>query len=256
MIKFNILTIFPNIFDSYFNESIIRRAKEKKKIKIDIINIRDFTKDKHKSVDDRPYGGGPGMVLKIEPIFEALKKTVGRKKMFERFNLYNPRCLTSGVVTPKDKTTRIILTDPDGKLWSEKEAMRLAKYKNIVIICGHYEGVDARVEKLIDEKISIGNYILTGGELAAMVITDSVSRLAPGVLGNPESLTDGTNSKMTEVSSPSTMNQSKKNCFDYPHYTRPEIFNPDKKIKWRVPKILLSGNAGKIKSWRQKFLEK
>src|SRR3989344_3716111 len=153
MIKFQILTIFPNIFDSYFNESIIKRAKVKNKIKINIVNIRDFTEDKHKTVDARPYGGGPGMVLKIEPIFEALKAETGKKKIFNRF-------IKSKKI--KDKDTRIILTDPDGKIFNEAAAKRLAKYKNLVIICGHYEGVDARVEKLVDEKISIGDYILTG----------------------------------------------------------------------------------------------
>lgn len=251
MIKFKILTLFPNIFDSYFNESIIRRAKEKKKIKIDIINIRDFAKDKHKTVDARPYGGGPGMVLKIAPIFEALKKVVGKKKLFERFSPRNSRGATSGVVK-KDKETKIILTDPDGKKFNENTAKRLAKYKNLVIICGHYEGVDARAEKMIDEKISIGNYILTGGELAAMVLVDSISRLAPGVLGNSKSLTIN-----LELTAPNKLSSEWRHPqFDYPHYTRPEIFSPAKNTNWRVPKILLSGNVKKIKDWREKFLKK
>lgn len=271
MIKFQILTLFPNIFDSYFNESIIKRAKEKKKIKIAVLNIRDFAKDKHKTVDDRPYGGGPGMVLKIEPIFKALQKAAGKKKLFRRFikpkinpvrNLELKLSQTITYLTKqtnisngiKNKNTRIILTDPDGKMFTESDAKRLAKYKNLIIICGHYEGVDARVEKLIDEKISIGNYVLTGGELAAMVIVDSVSRLAPKVLGNPESLADSLNYNSKQKTKIRIF-KSKKPRFDYPHYTRPEIFSPDKKTVWRVPKVLLSGNAEKIKMWREKFLK-
>lgn len=273
MIKFQILTLFPNIFDSYFNESIIKHAKEKKKVKIAVLNIRDFAKDKHKTVDDRPYGGGPGMVLKIEPIFKALQKAVSKKNLFGRFSkpkinpVRNSELKLLQITTRstkqqvnisngiKDKDTRIILTDPDGKLFTEVHAKRLAKYKNLVIICGHYEGVDARAEKLIDEKISIGNYVLTGGELAAMVIIDSVSRLAPGVLGNPESLADSLNYNFKQKKSGGKVSESKKPRFDSPHYTRPEIFSPDKKTIWRVPKILLSGNAEKIKAWREKFLK-
>lgn len=273
MIKFQILTLFPNIFDSYFNESIIKRAKEKKKIKLAVLNIRDFAKDKHKTVDGRPYGGGPGMVLKIEPIFKALQKAVGKKKLFGRFvkpkinPIRNSKLHLSKTMThltkqisisngKKDTETRIILTDPDGKIFTEIDAKRLAKYKNLVIICGHYEGVDARAEKLIDEKISIGNYILTGGELAAMVIVDAVSRLAPGVLGNAESLADSLNYNFKQKKSGKKVSEFKKPCFDSPHYTRPEIFSPDKKTVWRVPKVLLSGNAEKIKTWRNKFLKK
>lgn len=269
MIKFQILTLFPNVFDSYFNESIIKRAKEKKKTKLAVLNIRDFAKDKHKTVDGRPYGGGPGMVLKIEPIFKALQKAVGKKKLFKKFvkSKINPirdsKLNLSKTMThltkqqnnisnrKKDTETRIILTDPDGKMFTEIDAKRLAKYKNLIIICGHYEGVDARAEKLIDEKISIGNYILTGGELAAMVIVDSVLRLVPGVLGNPESLDDSLNYNLKQK----IKIQFKKPRFDSPHYTRPEIFSPDKKTVWRVPKVLLSGNAEKIKTWREKFLK-
>lgn len=237
MLKFDLLTIFPDIFDSYFNESIIKRAQQKKKIKINIHNIRDYAKDKHKIVDDRPYGGGPGMVSKIEPIFEALKRIVGKKELERRF------VKNSKVGSRK---THIILTDPDGKLFSERDAQRLAKYKNIVIISGHYEGVDARVEKLVDEKISIGNYIITGGELAAMIMVDAVTRLVPGVLGNPQSLADLEHYKIGREQKP---------CFDYPHYTRPEVFSPDGKLEWKAPKVLLSGDHKKIDEWRKKYLK-
>lgn len=237
MLKFDLLTIFPNIFDSYFNESIIKRAQQKKKIKINVHNIRDYANDKHKIVDDRPYGGGPGMVLKIEPIYEALKHIVGKKELGARF--------TKRKESVKNKT-RIILTDPDGKLFSERDAQRLVKYKNIVIISGHYEGVDARVEKLADEKISVGNYIITGGELATMIMVDAITRLAPGVLGNAQSLFDLAHY---------CYEQGQKSHFDYPHYTRPELFSPDGKTQWKVPKVLLSGDHKKIEEWRKRYFK-
>jgi len=232
--RFDLLTIFPNIFNSYFQESIIKRAQEKKKVRIAVHNIRDYSKDKHKMVDDRPYGGGPGMVLKIEPVFEALKKAVGKEKLFSRFQK-NKKTL--------QKNTRIILTDPDGKLLDQNTAKRLSRYEHIVILCGHYEGIDARVEKLVDEKISIGNYVITGGELAAMTMVDAVTRLIPGVLGNPESLADIAHYHYETGG---------KSHFDYPHYTRPEVFSPDGKLKWKVPEVLLSGDHKKIEEWRRK----
>lgn len=238
MLSFDLLTIFPSIFDSYFGESILRRAQEKKKIKISVHNVRDYTRDKHKTVDDRPYGGGPGMVLKIEPVYEALRHIIGEEELTKR--------VKRGKKTVQSKT-RIILTDPDGKVFSQTEAERLGQYENLVIICGHYEGVDARVEKMVDERISIGGYIITGGELAAMVIADSIARLIPGVLGNPQSLTNGSHHGR---------NTRKKNNFDYPHYTRPEIFSPDGKTEWKVPGVLLSGNHKQIEAWRGKHVRK
>lgn len=237
MLRFDLLTIFPGIFDSYINESIIKRAKKKKKIKINVHNIRDYTKDKHNTVDDRPYGGGAGMVLKVEPIFEVLKKIVGKKELFARFTKNTK---------PAKKKARIILTDPDGKMFNQTDARRLSKYKNIVIINGHYEGVDARIEKLVDEKISIGNYVITGGELASMVIVDSVVRLIPGVLGNPQSLSESLDYNYQLKDKP---------CFDYPHYTRPEVFSPDGKLEWKVPKVLLSGDHKEIQRWREKYVK-
>lgn len=237
MLTFSLLTIFPDIFNSYFNESIIKRARENKKIKIAVHNIRDYATDKHKTVDDRPYGGGPGMVLKIEPLFEALKKVAGKKEIFARFS--------SEIKRTTKSQTRIILTDPDGKKFDQNMARRLSQYKNIVIVCGHYEGVDARVEKIIDEKISIGDYVITGGELAAMLMVDAMSRLVPGVLGNPQSLDDIKNYRIGVGS---------KSNFDYPHYTRPEVFSPDRKHKWKVPKVLLSGDHKKIEEWRGKYV--
>ncbi len=219
--KFDIITIFPEIFDSYINESILKIAQKKKKIKIDIHNLRDFTKDKHKSVDDRPYGGGPGMLMMVEPIFKALKKIKAKKGK---------------------KKEKIILLSPSGKTFNQKMATKFSTLKRITFICGRYEGVDARVEKLIDEKISIGDYVLSGGELPALVITEAVTRLIPGVLGKYES------TKEESFSEEKTL--------EYPHYTRPENFKPDKKTNWRVPKILLSGDHKKITDWRKKHSKK
>jgi len=199
--KFNIITIFPKIFDSYFNESIIKRAIQKKLVKINIHNLRDFTKDKHKTVDDKPYGGGPGMVMMVEPIYRALKKI------------------------RKTKKTKTILFSAKGKKFDQKMAKSFSKLDNLIMICGRYEGVDQRVSKFVDQEVSIGDYVLTGGEIPAMIVTDAVARLIPGVLGKKESLEEIKGS--------------------YPVYTRPEDFN-----NLKVPRVLLSGDHKKIKEWR------
>lgn len=216
-IQFDIITIFPDIFDCYFNESIIKRAQQKKLVKINIHNLRDYAFGKHKTVDDRPFGGGPGMVLKIEPIYKALGSILRNKKFYlersQRTKIKN----------------RIILLSPRGKKFDQKMAQRFSKLKQIIFICGRYEGVDERVAKHIaDEEVSIGDYILTGGEIPAMIIVDSVSRLIPGVLGKEESI------------------ESKRGG-GYPVYTRPENFRG-----WKTPKVLLSGDHKKIDEWRRK----
>jgi len=223
---FNILTIFPLIFNSYFNESIIKRAQAKKIIKINFLNIRDYAFDKHKTVDDSPYGGGPGMLMKIEPIYQTLKA-------------FKLKCQSETVHSLCDKTLKqkIILLTPKGKKFNQRMAERLSKLDKITLICGRYEGIDKRVNKLVDEKISIGDYILTGGEVPAMIIVDAITRLLPGVLGKDASSKDET--------------FSKEGFLEYPQYTRPEIFEINGK-KIRVPKILLSGNHKKIKEWREK----
>ena len=208
--KFHILTIFPKIFDSYLNESIIKRAKINKVISIKVHNIRDYATDKHKTVDGRPYGGGPGMVLKVEPIYKNLK------------------------AIKKSKDSKIILLSPKGKTLNQKMAQKFSKLKQIVLIAGHYEGFDERIKKYVDEEVSVGNYILTGGELPAMTIIDAVTRLLPGALGDKNSIKDETFTK-------------KENYIEYPHYTRPENFQGQ-----RVPKVLLSGNHQNIATWRVK----
>lgn len=216
---FHIITIFPKIFESYFNESIVKRAKEKGKIKIKIYNLRDWTKDRHKTVDDKPYGGGAGMVMKPEPLFSAvqdIKKKIGKK----------------GKV-------RVVLFSAKGKKYGQPTAKKFSKYGHIIMICGRYEGIDERVAKyLADEEISIGDYVLTGGEIPAMIVVDSITRLLPGVLGNKESLDFESHGQMGYL--------------EYPHYTRPEELIWKKKTI-KVPKELLSGNHKKIEEWRNKM---
>jgi tRNA (guanine37-N1)-methyltransferase len=220
MLKFDIITIFPKIFDSYLSESLISRAKKKKLIKIDIHNLRDWTSDRHKTVDDRPFGGGLGMVIKVEPIFKAvmaLKKKTKNKK----------------------QKTKIILFTPRGKKFNQKMAHQFSKLDQMILICGRYEGVDERAARYIaDIELSIGDYDLMGGELPAMVVIETVARLVPGVLGKRQLLKE----RITKG----------KGFIEYPQYTRPEVFEPKRGTKWRVPKVLLSGSHKKIEEWRKK----
>ncbi|MDR3243956.1 MAG: tRNA (guanosine(37)-N1)-methyltransferase TrmD [Elusimicrobiota bacterium] len=215
--KIDILTIFPKMFESPFSESLIKKAIDNKIIQIRTIDIRSFSKDKHKKVDDKPFGGGAGMVLKPEPIFDALRSLGIRKKNREYKNRY--------------KKPFVIYMSPQGKPLNNKVIKRLLKFEKLTILCGHYEGIDERVMKYIDEEISIGDYVLTGGELAAMVLIDSVSRMIPGVIKENDSV----------------INDSFYNDFlDYPHYTRPAVFRGLK-----VPQQLLSGNHKAIANWRK-----
>ena len=241
--KFNIITIFPKIFDSYFNESILARARKKKLVEINIHDLRDYTDDKRKTVDDTPYGGGVGMVLKIEPIYKALKKIVGNSelKYFKKRIKNKELKIENKKTKTKTKTkTKIILLSAKGKRFDQAMARKFSKLDKMVLICGRYEGVDERVVRnLADEEISVGDYILTGGEIPAMIIVDSVSRLIEGVVGNKESIKDES--------------FSKKGYLEYPHYTRPEVFSPEKKTNWKVPDVLLSGNHKKIREWKKKM---
>jgi tRNA (guanine37-N1)-methyltransferase len=224
--NFHIITIFPKIFDSYFGESIVKRAREKKLIDIKIHNLRDYTSDKHKTVDDTPYGGGAGMVLKVEPIRECLKA------INFQFSIFNFQTISKSKIN-KSKKTRVILFSAKGKRYTQADAKRLKKYENIVMICGRYEGVDERVAKnLADEEISIGEYVLTGGEIPAMAVVDSITRLVPGVLGNAQS--------------PKDESFSRKNYLEYPQYTKPAEFQG-----WKVPEVLLGGNHKEIETWRK-----
>ena len=217
MIKFNIITIFPNIFDSYFKESLIARAQKNKLIDIKIHNLRDYTSDKHKTVDDKPFGGGLGMTMKVEPIFRAIKSIKKKKK------------------------TKVILFTPRGKKFDQKTAYNLSKMDQLIFICGRYEGVDERVaKKIADIELSIGDYVLMGGEIPALVVIESITRLIPGAIGKKELLTE----RITKS----------KGFLEYVQYTRPEIFN-----NWKVPKVLLSGDHKKIEKWKKehgKVIEK
>jgi tRNA (guanine37-N1)-methyltransferase len=215
--QFHVVTIFPSILDSYLSESIIGRARNSGVIEVFAHNLRDYTTDKHGKVDDTPYGGGAGMVLQVQPIYacvENIKKQIAEKR--------------------KKSKTRVILFSAKGKKYTQRSAERLAKYTNLILICGRYEGVDERVaEQIADEEISIGDYVLTGGELPAIVVIDSVTRLLPGVLGNEESAKHESHKE--------------KNYKEYPQYSKPASFNG-----WQVPEILLGGNHNEIKKWREK----
>lgn len=218
MKTFEIITIFPRIFESYFSESIIKRAQRDNLIKLNAHDLRAWTTDKHHKVDDTPYGGGAGMVMKAQPIYDAVSEIKSKKKL-------------------NSKNARVILFSAKGKRYTQKEARRLLKYDNLILICGRYEGVDERVAKYIaDEEISIGEYVLTGGEIPAMVLVDSISRLIPGVLGNASSLEEE-----------SFGNGKKEGDLEYPQYTKPDDFQG-----WKVPEVLLSGNHKKIESWKVK----
>ena len=217
---FHIITIFPNIFDSYFNESILKRAQKNNLIKIKIHNLRDWTNDKRKTIDSQPYGGGPGMVMKIEPLYKAIKNVKSKIKL---------------------QTAKTILLSAKGKAWDQQLAKKYAKLDSLILICGRYEGVDERIKKFVDEEISIGDYVLTGGEIGAMTIIDSIARLLPGVLGNNQSIVNESHSRP--------------GVLEYPQYTHPEIFITNNK-SYHAPKILLSGNHQKIKEWRENRMKR
>ncbi len=215
--RIDVITIFPKMFAPVLNESIIKRARAKGKVDIFIHNLRDFSSSKHRKVDDRPFGGGPGMVMRPEPIFNAIEYIKKAKPSKRR---------------EAGGGTKVILLSPQGKKLNQKIAKKLAKNNRLVLICGHYEGIDERVRRnLVDEEISIGDYILTGGELPAMAVIDCVIRLIPDVLGEKKSL---------------HFESFEGNLLEYPQYTRPANYRG-----MRVPSVLLSGNHKKIEKWRQ-----
>jgi len=215
------ITIFPEILNSYFNESLFKRAQQNKILKIKTHNLRKWTSDRHQTVDDKPYGGGVGLLFKLEPLYKALKEITKKQD-----------------AKTKKKKVRIILTAANGKRFTQKDAKRLANFNQLIFICPRYEGVDARIEKFIDEKISIGDYVLAGGELPAAVIMEAVSRHFPGFVGKQESV-DGDSHK-------------EEGYLEYPHYTRPEVFITKEGKKLSVPKVLLSGHHQEVAKWRDK----
>lgn len=203
--RINILTLFPHMFDNIFEESIIKRAKDLKKIDIKIHNFRDYSKDLHHKVDDTSYGGGKGMVLMCQPIFDCVKKI-------------------------RTKDSKVILLTPQGKPYKQELAYDLAKEKDLILICGHYEGFDERIRTIADMELSIGDYVLTGGEIPAMVLVDTITRLLPGVIEEESHLNESFNA----------------NLLDYPTYTKPRIYNG-----MEVPEVLISGNHAEIQKYRQ-----
>ncbi|MCX5708355.1 MAG: tRNA (guanosine(37)-N1)-methyltransferase TrmD [Candidatus Omnitrophica bacterium] len=208
--RIDIITIFPGMFAPVLNESIVKRAQSKNKVKIYVHDLRKFTQDKHNKVDDRPFGGGSGMVLSAQPIFDAVAKIKSQVK----------------------KNAKVVLMCPQGKTFNQAMAKKLSREKHLIFICGHYEGIDERVRNLIvDEEISIGDYVLTGGELPAMVVVDAIVRLIPGVLGDKNSL---------------NFESFEGNLLEYPQYTRPANFRGNV-----VPEVLLCGDHKKIASWRK-----
>lgn len=213
--QIDVVTIFPRMFEPVLGESIIKRARKKGIVGINIIDLRSFSRDKHRKVDAKPFGGGPGMVMAIEPFFEAVNYLESKRKSGSR----------------KIKS-HVILLSPQGKTFNHRLAKVMSRYEHMILLCGHYEGIDERVRKyLVDTEVSIGDFVLTGGELAAMVIIDAVVRFLPGALGNKESSCDE-----------SFVN----NLLEYPQYTRPADYKGMK-----VPEVLLSGNHKKIAMWRE-----
>lgn len=209
--RIDIITLFPSMFRGPFDESIIKRARKKGILEINLHNLRDFTGDRHRTVDDLPYGGGAGMVMKPEPLFRAVEKVKEERR----------------------SSWKVILLSPQGQPFAQEKAKELAQEEGLIFICGHYEGVDERVrEHLIDEELSLGDFVLTGGELAAMVMVDAIARMLPEVLGCKDSIRE---------------DSFYQTLLDYPHYTRPAEFRG-----WKVPGVLISGNHQKIREWRKK----
>jgi len=213
--QFEVFTLLPEVFPPYLDTSILNRARQRGLIDVRVHNIRDYTHDKHHTTDDTPYGGGGGMVMKPEPVFEAVESVLG---------FIAP--------PPKPVTVPVILLTPQGRVFTQRVAEELSGYEHIALICGRYEGVDERIrEQLVTDEISIGDYVLTGGELPALMLIDAVSRLLPGVLGDPTGAEDDSHSM---------------GLLEYPHYTKPPEFRGTK-----VPDVLASGNHAKIEKWRR-----
>lgn len=216
--QFDVFTLLPEVFPSYLETSILKRAREKGLIQVAVHNIRDYANSKHHVTDDMPYGGGGGMVMKPEPVFEAVESVMGIN--------------TPQTPPAPDSAAPIILLTPQGRVFNQTVAKELSQYPRIALICGRYEGVDERIrEHLVTDEISIGDYVLTGGELPALILIDAVARLLPGVLGDPTGAEDDSHAM---------------GLLEYPHYTRPPEFRG-----WRAPDVLLSGDHAKIDKWRR-----
>ena len=234
--QFDVFTILPEVFPTYLDTSILKKARERGLIDVRVHNIRDYTHDKHHTTDDTPYGGGGGMVMKPEPIFEAVESVLGSPSASQsslgstlrpaQDTARPPSHQTQSVIVP------VILLTPQGRVFTQRVAEELSRYEHIALLCGRYEGIDERIrEHLVTDEISVGDYVLTGGELPALILIDAVSRLIPGALGDPTGAADDSHSM---------------GLLEYPHYTKPPEFRG-----WKVPDILLSGDHGKIEKWRR-----
>ena len=213
--QFEVFTLLPEVFPPYLESSILQRARRRGLIDVSIHNIRDYTHDRHHTTDDTPYGGGGGMVMKPEPVFEAIESVLG---------------FTTNQTQPIP--VPVILLTPQGRVFTQRVAEELSRHERMALLCGRYEGVDERIrEHLVTDEISVGDYVLTGGELPALLLIDAVSRLIPGVLGDPTGALDDSHAM---------------GLLEYPHYTKPSEFRG-----WKVPEVLLSGDHGKIEKWRR-----
>ena len=241
--RFDILTIFPEIFESFLKVSLIARARKKNIISVKIHNLRRWTKDAHKTVDDRPYGGGPGMVMMAEPILKAvlaLRKIKNQKSKIK-----------SGQTGRASLKSKVIVFSAKGKRFTQADARRLSKYQQLILICGRYEGVDERIAQYIaDEEMSIGDYVLFGGEVPAMVVLEAVTRLIPGAIAKEKSVQEESFKEIKGIAK-----KQLKQFIEYPHYTRPETISIKGK-KRSVPKVLLTGNHSKIERWKAEQAKK
>ena len=254
--RFNIITIFPKIISSYCSETILDRAQKNNLLQINPVNLRDFTDDKRQTVDDTPYGGGAGMVMKPEPFYKALK-SLGAIPFSKDDSLIKVKKIFTGDLQKKKRT---ILLSPRGQQFDQRMAERLSKLDEITFVCGRHEGIDQRVvDYMVDEEVSVGPYVLAGGELPALVMIESISRLIPGVLGNEDSLLEETFGGNNKINL-NLKNQNNKLEIEnldweflkeYPQYTKPADFKG-----WKVPEILLSGDHKKIAEWRKNQIKK
>ncbi|HUN62039.1 MAG TPA: tRNA (guanosine(37)-N1)-methyltransferase TrmD [Candidatus Sulfotelmatobacter sp.] len=243
--RFDLITIFPEFFYGPLDHGIVRRAKEAGIVQIHVQDLREFTKDRHRTVDDRPFGGGEGMVLKPEPLFEAVEHLLGHGVG------------DANAKNAPEPGTAVLLMSAAGRLFTQETARRYAKLERLIVICGRYEGVDERVaEHLATEEVCVGDYVLSGGELPAALVVDAVTRLVPGALGNEASTQNESFSEPFETGSSSAVQRSplgtRHSLLDFPHYTRPAEFRG-----WKVPEVLIGGNHAEVARWRQqKALEK
>lgn len=228
--QFEVFTLLPEVFPSYLETSILKRARDRGLIDVRVHNIRDYTHDKHHMTDDTPYGGGGGMVMKPEPVFEAIESVLGRLDYAQDASPQTPPASVSNIP--------IILLTPQGRVFNQTIAKELSAHPHIALLCGRYEGIDERIrEHLVTDEISIGDYVLTGGEIPALILIDAISRLLPNVLGDPTGAEDDSHAM---------------GLLEYPHYTRPPEFRG-----WQAPEVLLSGDHAKIDKWRrQQALER